>query len=334
MIECIFTIDYEIYGNGEGSLKELILEPTRQLIKIFNEASAKLVFFVEAAELEKIEATKSDPAIADVKNQIRDLYRDGYEIALHLHPQWYNGKYKNGKWILDNSEYNLCVLPQKRIIEIVDQSIHYLRSVLSDPDYTPLSFRAGNWLFQPTQPTAQILFSRGIKIDSSVFKGGLQNQTHLDYRPALNNGFFWKFQNDVNAVMSTGELIEIPIYSKMVPPWEMATKKRLELQQKTAKGKKTLKDKIDRFLDLARPLQPLKLDFCRMTIEELTCMMDGIIKNDRITPNAYKPIVAIGHTKDLIDLETVSLFISYLTQKHIKICTFREAYHKCHTNSH
>ena len=27
MIECIFTIDYEIYGNGEGSLQQLVYEP-------------------------------------------------------------------------------------------------------------------------------------------------------------------------------------------------------------------------------------------------------------------------------------------------------------------
>ena len=31
MIECIFTIDYEIYGNGEGSLKELVFEPASVL---------------------------------------------------------------------------------------------------------------------------------------------------------------------------------------------------------------------------------------------------------------------------------------------------------------
>ena len=28
MIECIFTLDYEIYGDGTGSLNELVYEPT------------------------------------------------------------------------------------------------------------------------------------------------------------------------------------------------------------------------------------------------------------------------------------------------------------------
>ena len=45
MIECIFTIDYEIYGNGEGTLGALVLEPTQHLKKIFDQVGTKLVFF-------------------------------------------------------------------------------------------------------------------------------------------------------------------------------------------------------------------------------------------------------------------------------------------------
>ena len=51
MIEVIFSIDYEIYGNGEGSLKDLVYEPTRKLIRIFDGAGAKLVVFTEVGKL-------------------------------------------------------------------------------------------------------------------------------------------------------------------------------------------------------------------------------------------------------------------------------------------
>ena len=115
MIECIFTIDYEIYGNGEGSLKELVFEPAKRLKTIFDEAGAKFVVFVEAAELEKIDTFRTDPAIDQVKDQIREFHQDGYEIALHLHPQWCNARYENEKWNLDYTEYNLCTLPERRI---------------------------------------------------------------------------------------------------------------------------------------------------------------------------------------------------------------------------
>lgn len=334
MIDFIFTNDYEIYGNGEGSLKELIFDPASRLQNIFNQAGVKLVFFVEAAELERIETDKSDPAIFDVKNQIKKLYQEGHEIALHLHPQWYNGNYTDSKWELDGSEYNLCALPEQRIKEIIDRSINYLRAILSDPNYAPISFRAGNWLFQPTQPAAKILAESGIKIDSSVFKGGLQHKHRLDYRPSLQNGYFWKFQNDVNITTGNGEMIEMPIYSEMVPPWRMATKKRMAIQQKAPAGRRTFKDIMDRVLDLVRLQQPLKLDYCRMTMDELTGMMDRIIQDDARDPKSLKPIVAIGHTKDLVDFETVVTFLSYLKQNNIKVSTFKDVFHRCFTTQH
>ena len=93
MVECVFTIDYEIYGNGEGSLRELVYEPARQLKEIFDQAGVKFVAFVEVAELQKIDAVHSDEAIDDVKRQIRELHEQGFEIALHLHPQWSNARY-------------------------------------------------------------------------------------------------------------------------------------------------------------------------------------------------------------------------------------------------
>lgn len=62
MLECIFTIDYEIYGNGEGSLKELVYEPAKHLKAIFDipgvgsciptrSARAALVTAIQALDL-------------------------------------------------------------------------------------------------------------------------------------------------------------------------------------------------------------------------------------------------------------------------------------------
>jgi hypothetical protein len=329
MIECIFTIDYEIYGNGEGSLKELVYEPAQKLKDIFDQAGTKIVMFVEAAEMEKIEEFETDYAINDVKHQVKELYKQGHEIALHLHPQWYNARYENGKWALDYSEYNLCTLQKERITEIVDRSISYLRTALAASDFTPISFRAGNWLFQPTVAVANVLAEHGIKIDSSVFKGGLQHQYALDYLPAVRNGYFWKFQDDVNTPDPSGALLEIPIYTQRVPFWKMATKKRISLRQKGSSGSRTAKQRLYRLLDMARFWHPLKLDFCRMTIDELTRMVNTVIREDQQDPTSFRPIVAIGHTKDLTDFETVEYFLSYLDKKGIVVTTFEKIYHKC-----
>jgi hypothetical protein len=329
MIECIFTIDYEIYGNGEGSLRDLIYEPAERLLAIFRKAKKRFVPFIEVAELEVIEAVGADSTIKEIKKQIQIFHKEGFELGLHLHPQWYNARYEHEHWTLDYSEYNLCILPQKRIEEIIDRAIDYFRKNLGLTDFTPMSYRAGNWLFQPTQPAAKVLADRGIKIDSSVFKGGLQHQQNLDYRDAIRNGQYWKFMDDVNFPDPEGALLELPIYAQMVPFWKMLTTKRVGLQRKAPTGKQMAQNRLYRFMDFLRFRQPLKLDFCRMTIYELASMMDKVIKDDELDSESFRPIIAIGHTKDLVDFETVEAFLSYLEKNKINVATFENIYKKC-----
>jgi hypothetical protein len=326
MIEVIFTLDYEIYGNGTGALNDLVYQPAARLMDVFRRWNARFVAFVEAAEFEQIEAYGTDPAIDLVKKQIREFHQDDFEVALHLHPQWYGARYNHEGWILDYSEYNLCTLPRERIVHMVDRSIGYLRRVLDEPQFTPLSFRAGNWLFQPTGTAAEVLSQKGVKIDSSVFKGGVQRAHNLDYRRALRNGYYWSFASDVNVPDPDGPWIEIPVYAEMVPFWRMLTAKRVGLQTKGASAGRDAKGRLGRLCDYMRPRYPLKFDFCRMTLAELTSMMDRIIQEDREEPRSLRPMVAIGHTKDLTDLETVDSFLSFLRKNEVTVSTFEDVY--------
>ena len=210
--------------------------------------------------------------------------------------------------------------------DIVGGAIGYLRDVLNVPDFTPLSFRAGNWLFQPTANAARVLAKKGIKIDSSVFKGGRQRKYGLDYRKAVGNNYFWRFGDDVTIPDPTGLMFEIPIYTTIVPFWAMITSKRLDLQHKGASTAKTLGARLTRFADFLRPKQPLKFDFCRMTLNELVKMVEKVVKEDTRSPEQLKPMVAIGHTKDLVDFTTIDAFVSYLGKAEIKISTFQSIY--------
>ena len=109
---------------------------------------------------------------------------------------------------------------------MVQKAIDYLRAILKEPGFTPFSFRAGNWLLQPSQTAAAVLAEKGIQFDSSVFKGGLQRRHGLDYRPSLKNGYYWRFQEDVNVEDPEGGLLEIPTHTTLVPFWRMLTNKR------------------------------------------------------------------------------------------------------------
>jgi hypothetical protein len=321
MIECVFTLDYEIYGNGQGSLRELVLEPTQQLAEVFQEFSAPLVIFAEAVELAKMEEAQSDPDSARVRDQMRELRAAGHEIALHLHPWWANARYDSGRWRMDWSERNIGALQPDRVEAIVSGAIRYLREALDDPHFTPLSFRAGQWAIQPTSVVANVLARRGIRLDSSVFKGGRVHGLGLDYRPSLGNGGFWRFANDVNIPEPNGLLWEVPIHTELVPFWRMLGRKRLKLQSKTRNASQG-SPLPHQWRDFLRLRYPRKLDFCRMTFEEMRKAVVEVLEKKQVRRGERMPLVAIGHSKDFVDCEAVRRFLAFLRERAIAITTF------------
>ena len=162
-----------------------------------------------------------------------------------------------------------------------------------------------------------------------MFKGGVQQCHRLDYRRALRNGSYWRFGADINVPDPHGPLLELPIYTQMVPPWEMVTGKRMAMRRKGPSAGGNGTNKFRSFLDLVRFRYPLKLDFCRMTLDELTRVMDSVITLDGQDLATFRPIVAIGHTKDLVDLEAIKRFLSYLEKKKIAVSTFHEVFPRC-----
>jgi len=321
MIECVFTLDYEIYGNGEGSLRDLVLDPTRRLAELFQEFRAPFVVFAEAVEFARMEETQTDPDTARVRAQLRELRAAGHEIALHLHPWWANARYEDGHWHMDWSERNICALEPDRVEAIVSAAIDYLRDALEDPLFGPLSFRAGSWVMQPTAVIANVLARHGVRVDSSVFKGGRVNGLGLDYRPALGNGGIWRFSIDVNVPDPHGMLWEIPIHTQVVPFWHMLGRKRLKLQRRMPSATQDT-SLPHRWRDFLRFRYPRKLDFCRMTFEEMREVLQGVLEERQVPQGERRTIVAIGHSKDFVDSEAVCRFLRFLEQRAVPLTTF------------
>jgi hypothetical protein len=321
MIECVFTLDYEIYGNGKGSLQDLVLDPTRRLTELFREFGVPFVVFAEAVEFARMEETQSDPDTAKVRAQLRELRAAGHEIALHLHPWWVNARYENGHWCLDWSERNICTLEPDRVEAIVSRAICYLRDGLDDARFTPLSFRSGLWVMQPTPVIANVLARHGVRVDSSVFKGGRIHGLGLDYRPALGNDGFWRFGTDVNVPDPHGTLWEIPIHTQLVPFWQMLSRKRLKLQKKVPSASQGT-PLPRRWRDFFRYRYPRKLDFCRMTFEEMREAMEEVLQEGQMRRGERSLVVAIGHSKDFVDAGAVRRFLDFLQQRAVAVTTF------------
>jgi hypothetical protein len=328
MIECIFTLDYEIYGDGTGSLRDLVYEPTDRLAELFQRHDVKFVVFAEIAELARIEEYGTDPALDLVRKQVRNLNRAGFEMGLHIHPWWHNARYDGTRWILDFSEYNLCTLPKARISTIISEGIRNLRNLVNRPDFTPISHRAGNWLFQPTESLATVLAQSGICIDSSVFPGGWRHDYGLDYRKTPKGHYYWAFLEDILKPDPKSGLYEVPIHSVMVPFWRMQVAKRLAYGNAFGATARTLGGATKRMRDFLRFRHPLKLDFTRLTSAQMIATLSEVLVSDRKEPNKLRPIVAIGHSKDLSDYKAVDEFLTFLRENGITISTFKDVHSK------
>lgn len=322
MISFVFTVDYEIYGNGQGTLQELVVEPAEMLRAIFRNHGARFVVFPDVAELEMIEAHAADPMIERVKAQLKGLREEGFELGLHLHPWWYNARRENGAWVLDRSEYNLCTQPVERIGEVIGRAVGYLRRLAGDPGFQPLSHRAGHLLFQPTQPMADVLAAHGLRLDSSVYKGGLWREHGLDYRRAPEKAYYWRFRADVAVPDRRGALIEVPVFTRQEAAWKLLTAKRVGLQRTGASTAQTGRRVLGRLADFARFRYPLKFDLGQMTKEELSRMTDRLLRTGRKGPREFRPVVAIMHTKDPIDYESVDALLDRLGREGVTVSTF------------
>lgn len=221
MLKVIFTLDYEIYGNGEGCPYELMVEPTRRMMDLFERHGAKLTIMADVAEILKFHEYKEQFGRDDyyyeaIAEQLREAVRRGHDVQLHLHASYFNARYENGRWHQDWSEYNFAGLPFERLNEVVRIGKQYLEGLLKpvDPKYECMAFRAANWAVSPSRNVVRALVQNGIRIDTSVFKyGRREGIVSFDYSDAPSEIEPWPVdEDDICRRNDAGKLIEVPIY--------------------------------------------------------------------------------------------------------------------------
>jgi hypothetical protein len=328
MLEFIFTLDYEIYGNGQGTLAECVINPAKEFIKLFSNYKFPAVVFPEILELKKIDEFSTDSDIGKVKLQLREIYESGHEIGLHVHSWWSNAYFASGRWQLDRREINLCILGEERISTIINEAVVSLSTFINESDFRPITFRNGYWIMQPSKDISTVLGSRDILIDSTLFKAGHLHKYGVDYRPSLRNNYYWKFTQDINKPEKDGLLIEVPIFTNLVPFWKMFTRliKRTGENKSIDSGFENIESsRLSRIKDFLRFRYPQKLDYCFMKPSDIVSIIDLLKAEDKKQPDVYKPIVLIGHTKNLVSLNCLDIILKYLKKGGYEVTTFRQA---------
>lgn len=325
MLDLIFTLDYEIHGNGDGSPYDLMVEPTNRLMDLLEKYGFKLTIHADVAEIlcfkKYFEETGEDKFFyKDIEKQLQEAIKRGHDVQLHIHSSYFKSVYNGKSWEQCWDEYNMAALSYERIDEMVKISKHYLETLLKpiNSDYVCHAFRAANWSMMPTVNIYRALVHNGIDIDTSVYKGGRQKgNVDYDYTTAYSAIYpYQASEKDINDFDPVGELTEYPIYTEMRYFWSFISFIRLFRMVRAKFHKHTLNENAQKQVeksDNPKKLSlksffvknPWKLDFNQATGRQLIKALKRIkrkYKSDNVIP-----VVLIGHSKTFVQYNQQTL---------------------------
>ena len=116
MLDIIFTTDYELHGNGEGSPYSLMVEPTRRMMRSFERHGAKLTIMADVAEIGRFKdyaAVHGEDRFhaGMIEDQLREAVGCGHDVQLHVHPAYLGAVFENGRWGQNWTQSDLASIP-------------------------------------------------------------------------------------------------------------------------------------------------------------------------------------------------------------------------------
>ncbi|MDQ3819302.1 MAG: hypothetical protein M3362_16720 [Acidobacteriota bacterium] len=188
-IHLAFVDDWELGGTGAGSARELQFEPMRELVRIYNEHGVRGSFNAEV--MQQISFRKfggSHPELKELADEwdeaVRETFRQGHDVQLHIHPQWSEAEYRDGRWRL-SGDWSILNYEPEDAYRMMKAGKDYLENLLRPvkKDYRAVSFRSGSWCIAPSEFVLSHLVKLGIVFDMSIV-GGVRYETKnisLDY---------------------------------------------------------------------------------------------------------------------------------------------------------
>ena len=183
------TDDWELRGNGSGDVSQLQFAPLRELLRIYGQYGVRSTFNVEVMQQLTFRKFQDQyPALERLADEwdyhVREAFKQGQDIQLHIHPQWSTAHYENGKWKL-SGEWSLLNYDADSAWRMLSESKKYLEDLLRplDPAYRCVSFRSGSSCIAPSSFALQLLARLGIVFDMSIVGGLRVNTAHvqIDY---------------------------------------------------------------------------------------------------------------------------------------------------------
>ncbi len=327
----VITLDYEIYGDGTGDVKEVLYVPTQRLLTLLEKNRVKMTVFFEIEEYLffrqhreiYMSAIGYDPALL-IEKQLEKMVSTGHEIALHIHPQWIGASLENSKiHLVTKNEFLIDVFENEDSLKAyLENRVFELQALVRkfDKNYQVQSFRAGGHCLHGEAVIFKILMSLGITVDSSVVPGLYRKGviSDIDYLKAPQGGGYWYVDDDVSHAQLSGSFVEIPVYSQMKFEFQKIKFKRIKAKFFSKGGgvnsaaARVLKYDFPKtpyaFIKFLFRKGPIKFDFCHLSFREMVKFL-----NENQEKNS--PLVMIGHNKEYFNDRDFELFLKHVLRE-------------------
>lgn len=181
----LFTFDYELFlGQRSGSVSKCCIEPTDQLIRVFEAYEIQhAIFFVDTTHLLRLKEIENKAARQDfnsICSQLQTLVKKGHYVFPHLHPHWLDAVYlpEINQWSLtDDTRYRFSKLSETERLQLFTRSVDLLKECILPvaPDYTIDAYRAGGWCIQPFTDFIPSFEKNAIHADFSVLRNAVNS---------------------------------------------------------------------------------------------------------------------------------------------------------------
>jgi len=365
----VLTNDWELFGDGSGNYFEIQHKPLENLLEVITAHGAKLTVMAEVAQQWAFKKIANDidyfsRAAFSWEALVKKTIELGSDVQLHLHPQWLNARWQNGKWKLNFDNWATSNLEPELLEDTLINGKKYLEDLLKpiNRQYECIAFRAGAYCIQPSKIVIDKLIRTGFVCDSSVQKG-LHNDRFYDYRDASSNVYPW-FVDKNNIKYSNTEntgLIEFPIYSfektysalfKKIKIAVCHTGKHISLlsnhnlswqhkkkslQKKYPSSNRPFSRKSNNsksfrgLLSKIITIKTYQLNYDSLTPKEFTNSLIRLYKSESSInkrSNYILPVIATGHVKNMPSTDNIMYILEELAKSSIRgkiiYCTLSE----------
>ena len=326
------THDWELRGDGSGDIEEIQFAPMRRLLAIYKKAGARTTFLPDVMQQIRFRSLQDEYAelkrAADSWDEhAQEAYARGHDIQLHLHSQWSNAEYENGRWQL-RGDWSLLSYDRDSAVKMISDSRSYLENALHsiDPQYRCVAFRASALALAPSAHLLSSLAALGIEIDVSMAGGVyLNNDTlQLDYRTCEESFLpYYPRMDDARRISNQAEpIVCVPLSHfygsrRLVTKQNLAlAKARLSSTEKVTSGPARLDSQssglarvYEKLIAPAIKRKHFVSDTGRLNYPLMREMLASIRQRARDSGLSEVPVVLTNHPKDIRDWAGLERFV-------------------------